>query len=296
MSKSFFTVHSDPYQKRLFFWAIGISLAGHLILLAVIVMNPQWSGEKDPFASAIDVQMVSVKDIPDTASGKTAAFVKKIMSDKPKPIRKTFKKRETKKAEIDPAPAETADSKKPEVSISRKPVKTKTAMKYKTLKLNQNFKKALARLKKNADEPPARTLEDTIRELREKMDKGEFKREVPKGQRGAQKGRSGPGSKREAQIEEIYMALIASEIQENWAYADQLSSDNEKGGKVAITILPDGSIVDISFMDRSGNRYLDESVEKAIRKSSPVQPYPEGLRKSRIVLGLNYTPQGVSDY
>jgi len=92
----------------------------------------------------------------------------------------------------------------------------------------------------------------------------------------------------------MYRLEIAYAIQKNWAYADQLGGD--KGTLVAsivMKVLPDGRIEDIFFTDRSGNPYLDESAYKAIVKSSPVRPHPNGLNQPYIEMGLRFTPKGV---
>jgi colicin import membrane protein len=57
--------------------------------------------------------------------------------------------------------------------------------------------------------------------------------------------------------------------------------------------MPNGEIKDIFFTDRSGNSYLDESAYKAIVKSNPVDPHPEGISKPYVNVGLRFTPEGV---
>jgi colicin import membrane protein len=58
-------------------------------------------------------------------------------------------------------------------------------------------------------------------------------------------------------------------------------------------VMPDGEIRDIWFDKRSGNAYLDESARRAIMKSNPVIPHPEGLSKPFITVGMRFTPEGL---
>lgn len=94
--------------------------------------------------------------------------------------------------------------------------------------------------------------------------------------------------------EEIYQAEVAFQIQKNWAYSEQMAGlSNNLIAKIIFKVLPDGRIEDISFTERSGNAYLDESGYKAIVKSSPVKPFPPGLHIPYTVMGIRFGPEGV---
>lgn len=83
-------------------------------------------------------------------------------------------------------------------------------------------------------------------------------------------------------------------MNKNWAFAQQLASGTGNlVASIVFKVMPDGSIEDIFFTDRSGNSYLDDSAYKAIVKSSPVKPHPEGLARAYIEMGLRFTPEGV---
>ena len=93
---------------------------------------------------------------------------------------------------------------------------------------------------------------------------------------------------------DLYMADIARLVQQQWAYSDQLSG----GGKtlqasLEFKVMPSGEIRDLFFTDRSGNRALDESAERAIMKSNPLSPHPPGLVVPYVYMGLRFTPEGV---
>lgn len=275
-----------------------ISLAGHLILFGVILLNPQSCRDSENmyFPSVIDVQMVDLNDAGGASGQKT-----KVMEDVP--IEKEAPKEEPAEVET-PAPAEEV---KPEISVSEskpepKPkTKTKTALKYKTFKSQKVLKSALEKIEKEVERTPTRSLEDTIKQLREKV--AEKEKSSGSATSGAIEGDgdgngkfgpSGAGSRRQAEIVNLYMWEVATEIQKHWAYAEQFSGESKNLiARIEFKVMPDGEIKDIFFTDRSGNAYLDESAYKAIIKASPVRPNPKELALPYVHFGLNFTPKGV---
>lgn len=269
-----------------------ISLTGHLILFGVILFNPQScrNSEDMYFPSVIDVQMVDLQDA-GGASGQKA----KVMGEAP--IEKKAPKEEPAEVET-PAPSEEV---KPEISVSEskpKP-KTKTALKYKTFKSQKVLKSTLEKLEKEVERTPTRNLEDTIKQLREKVAETEKSTSgvadsVSEGDGKGKFGPSGAGNRRQAEIVDLYMWDIAIEIQKHWAFAEQLSGESKNLiARIEFKVMPDGEIRDIFFTDRSGNAYLDESAYKAIVKASPVKPHPKELTLPFVHFGLNFTPKGV---
>ena len=91
-----------------------------------------------------------------------------------------------------------------------------------------------------------------------------------------------------------YRAAIAEIIQQNWAFSKQLLK-NSYGMNVyvRINILADGTIRQIVFDKRAPSEYLNNSVKKALEKSSPlpVLPKAEGLRD--VWIGFVFTPEGI---
>jgi colicin import membrane protein len=61
--------------------------------------------------------------------------------------------------------------------------------------------------------------------------------------------------------------------------------------RILIKILKSGQIRDIWFETRSGNRFLDESALKAVKKSNPLSPLPRGYNTYDV--GLIFTPSGL---
>jgi len=61
--------------------------------------------------------------------------------------------------------------------------------------------------------------------------------------------------------------------------------------RILIKILKSGEIRDIIYETKSGNRYLDESAKKAIKKANPLPALPGGMRSYDVV--VIFTPKGL---
>ncbi len=163
-------------------------------------------------------------------------------------------------------------------------------------------------LEKKVESSPPRPLEDTFKRLREQVARGQKSVEGDESGSAEATGNvaggtgtapfgppAGGGGKGELELIDLYRLEIAYQVQKNWAFAEQMAGG---GGRmmasIVFKVMPDGSIEDIFFTDRSGNSYLDESAYKAIVKSSPVKPHPSGLRVAYIEMGLRFTPEGVN--
>jgi len=104
----------------------------------------------------------------------------------------------------------------------------------------------------------------------------------------------GSGASASIELLKIYQAEIQAQIQRNWAFSDQMvfGKTNLKS-IIVIEILRSGEIRDYWFETRSGNKYFDESVVKAIRKSNPLPPLPKSYIRPSYVVGLNFSPSGL---
>lgn len=85
----------------------------------------------------------------------------------------------------------------------------------------------------------------------------------------------------------LYHNKMVSVIKENWAWA------GPKGSlKVVVhfSIKDTGEIVGIKVVQPSGDFFYDESVMRAVRKSSPLPPPPESYRKDFSDVELTFRP------
>lgn len=272
----------QPYK-----WPFAVSLGAHVILIALFIWSPQWRSEPSYIPSVIDVQMVDLQDVGGAPKSKDVEVMEKA------PVQPEPKKEEA--AEVSAAIPSQA---KPEVSVAPKRKKTKKALKYKTFKAEEVKQKALDRLKRQVETATPKPLQDRFKELREKVAKEG--KPAPSGktaEAGTKPGKAGiysTGSSEEIKLQDLYRLEVVYQVNRNWAYADQLGGGKNLVVKIALTVLPDGSIKDIFFTDRSGDPYLDDSAYKAIVKSSPLKPFPPGLNLPSILVGLRFTPEGAN--
>lgn len=94
-------------------------------------------------------------------------------------------------------------------------------------------------------------------------------------------------------LESQYQAAIASRLQQFWSLPEYLQKDPELTAVVAITIRVDGTIANVVFENRSGDRIFDQFVSKAIEDATPLPPIPPALKKQRYEIGFRFKPGGI---
>ena len=167
-----------------------------------------------------------------------------------------------------------------------------------------DINKALERLKQNVDkkaaptpQPSASSLNNALAQLQNKVKSegsptsagaGSGRGSSSGGRGGAGKGYGGGGTSAP------YKAEIASIIMQNWEFS-KLLLKNSYGMEVyvRINILANGTINQIVFDKKAPSEYLNNSVKKALEKSSPlpVLPKEEGTRD--VWIGFVFTPEGI---
>ncbi|MDI6776659.1 MAG: energy transducer TonB [Syntrophales bacterium] len=85
-----------------------------------------------------------------------------------------------------------------------------------------------------------------------------------------------------------YYAIIWERIKGQWVLPPDILSGKNIGAVIHLRILRNGTVTDVNFEKRSGNRYFDESTMKAIEKASPFPPLPEQLRDNSIEVGIRF--------
>ena len=115
---------------------------------------------------------------------------------------------------------------------------------------------------------------------------------------GAEKGGSsagsGPGKESGSWASVAYKAKIASIIQKNWELANPLlKSSSGMKVSVRIHILSDGSISEIVFVKKSMSAYLNNSVKRALEKSSPLPLLPKEETFRGVWVAFVFTPEGI---
>ena len=265
-------------DKKGIAFPFSVSLAAHILLMALFVLTPSGTAKRIFMPSVISVTMVTLptaaEPVP-TAAGTGRSVKKKA-------------KRSVTKAEVSLAPKKSGQ-------VADKP-KVIKSLKKKTFKPSKVVESALTRIEKTVEKERANAVAAAIDRLRSKV-KNQPAPDSPRADAEKQIGVPGKfkvDSREVVKIIDIYRVEIAFQIQKNWAFSQSLAgSGKELSAEIVFRVMPDGEIRDIWFDKRSGNAYLDESARRAIMKTNPVSPHPEGLDKPFIPVGLRFTPEGI---
>ena len=81
----------------------------------------------------------------------------------------------------------------------------------------------------------------------------------------------------------LYQLEVAERIKRNWSYPVAISNPGENQAieaVVVVTVRENGTIIGFSVKKKSSSALFDASVLKAIERSDPLPPFPDGYRKS----------------
>jgi colicin import membrane protein len=109
------------------------------------------------------------------------------------------------------------------------------------------------------------------------------------GREGVGKGGGGvPGT-----VLQIYLMEVESLIKSNWAYPASMESKKDLEAIVVIMVKSDGTIVQTKLEKRSTSPIFDDSVIKAVERSNPLPPFPEGYKRSYDEFEFNFNLKGL---
>ena len=149
---------------------------------------------------------------------------------------------------------------------------------------------------KNAEKRVEETRPDPIQQALDQIEKT-LKEEEAKGfaeDKNATSAAAGRTGKPASELKTIYHLEVAYRIKKNWVFPEELAGgETGLSNEVVVEVMRNGDIRTIWFPRRSGNDYLDDSAEKAIKKSSPLPPIPEGIPGRYVSLGFRFTPKGL---
>lgn len=181
---------------------------------------------------------------------------------------------------------------KPDISLKAKPKNSKELIAAKKKKSEQIIKKKPdKKVLKEAKDQSERKLDKQNQDILEQA----FNRLKQKVNVQNTKSSPGPGNgyeKKGYKPIDLYKMVLGSAIEQNWVFSDVLARmDQDLEVRILIRILKSGIIRDIIFETRSGNRYLDESAKKAIKKANPLPRLPAGMASYDVV--VIFTPGGL---
>ncbi|MDB9822767.1 TonB family protein [Deltaproteobacteria bacterium] len=86
----------------------------------------------------------------------------------------------------------------------------------------------------------------------------------------------------------IYRMEVETLIKGNWSYPVAVQNQKKPQAIVVVKVQQDGTILEFWFKERSADAIFDQSVLKAIEKSNPLPPFPEGYIKSYEEFEINF--------
>ena len=224
---------------------------------------------------------------------------------KPQKDEISIKKPDIKKPVINKPVIKTKNRKiatiKPDINLKAKPKNLKELMAKKREKTeNKKEKKLIGKNKSEKNIDSDKVLKEAREQLKKQVEEQNqdrlaqaLSRLTKKVKDRDKKQNSGRGTdKKGYKPIDLYKMILGAKIEQNWVFNDAFARmDQNLEVRILIKILKSGRIRDIIYETRSGNRYLDESAKKAIKKADPLPQLPAGMRSYDVV--LIFTPKGL---
>jgi colicin import membrane protein len=287
-------------EKKFLLW-LAVAAAMHVLLLLLALYLQVWdAGRHSNPPKIVSVSLVSLpgsggaagfSEEPAAAASLPAAMPKQ----QPKPLP------EPQPAPLPPPVKAKAKQPVPQEPVAPPPSKLKTvsevSQKPKPVDKQEQINKALDRLKQVVDKKSASesqsssagNLNKALAQLQQKV-----KAEGTPGGAGSGGGKGRSTGGRGGSGGGPYKARIASIIQQNWEFSRQMvNSSYGMEVYVRINIFADGTIRQIIFDRRAPSEYLNNSVKKALERSSPLPDLPKDEGSRDVWIGFVFTPEGI---
>jgi len=278
-------LNQGDYTDRAWIGMVVLSIVCHILFFSGVLFLPELRSAKPYIPFAVEVDLVSLPQVesqPQAASDQVSvsaqAEVKRAPvepvkpAEQPKPPEpakelESVKPKEKPVQAVETRPEEVTDKR---VSLAPRPLQVKRSLKQKTYNASRVIRSAIARIEKEAPESRPRPVLQASDKLKEEVES--HGGVVIRGGM----ARSGV-SRKTVELLDIYNAEIWHRIQKNWAFSEEMVRGRTNlEATIIVKIMRKGEIRDIWFEKRSGNSYFDDSVFKAVKKSDPLPPLPEG--------------------
>ncbi|MEE4352744.1 MAG: cell envelope integrity protein TolA [Desulfatiglans sp.] len=262
---------SEPKWSRM----LILSLTFHVVAFSFILFVPDHMPTRRIRGPVYQVDLV---ELPKTgrlkAKGPVAAKTPKRAP--------ALKKRSQAKRIAEPTPKQ-----KPAViakrTLEKKSLKTKKVTPPKVLN------------KADTNAKPRKTVEKTDSLIDQAVSKLERKVQVQEKDhvdravsRLAGRVRQGRGEAEQGISMRMYQLEVENWIKNNWSYPVALLSRRDLEAIIVVKAKRNGTIVKTWFRRKSSNAIFDESVMKAVERSDPLPPFPEGYLKTYEEFEINF--------
>jgi TolA protein len=303
------SLRASGTEEKLSKW-VGFSLFLHAGLISILFVMPFLASRKAPTYPIYTVDLVGGEKIGGTNFGTVLpAHGPKVTPRKPKPEAVPVKeaKAEPKKEKIEKKV--TLEKKKvaralPEDKLAMKELadKDKNEKKEKTKKEEP---KKTARAEVASEAVPKESPSDRVRDrlIQSAVERAKNRTESSQKTTGGEVISSGPGEGEGAAALGpggrgggvvkgmdfvVYQNRMLSTIKDNWVWAGQRSNLRVV---VHFNIKDNGEIVGLRIVQPSGDPSYDESVIRAVKKSSPLPAPPEAVRQDFAEVELSFRPK-----
>jgi len=284
----------NQWKKPLF-----LTIAVHVCFLLFGLLAPRLLHFQQKIPEVYTVNLFTVEDLggPAPAAPQKAAVAAPQAEPQPPPKVVPEPPKPTPPQKTQPVPEPPAVAKE---AISLKPIKTKEKTDIDKVKLLRD--KLLA-------ENNAKLAKDAAEKARVEADKkakgavDSLKQALMAGQQltagkatagaGTATTTGGSGSGGGIQVDENlrrYLIAVTTQIQEHWVLPDLQNWKENVEAIVIIRVRRDGVVVENSFKKKSDNVFFNQLVEKTLKLSAPLPPFPIGINQSEMEIGLKFRP------
>ncbi len=191
---------------------------------------------------------------------------------------------------------ESAPKAKPKPAVQKKPAKKEVVLPDKKAKKKKDSPKAKTpkkKVSKPKKQPPPpkpssdKVLEDVLARIKKKASSRD--RLAANGPTGNLRG----VKERQKEIQyRRYYDEVERQVRQNWIPPQNLDlNQQDVVTVVSLVLLPDGRVLRSAIEESSGNSLFDQSVVRAVLKSTPLPPPPIGLSQQSFELGLRFHSQ-----
>ena len=255
-------------ENRFLTVAVLLSLVGHILLFTVshVLTTSGYKHHKTP--RSIDVDLVQTELPVAKPTEKSKKQPKSKASSTSRPTKKTAQKKLKKTVTL---PTKTTTAKKTKKS------------RQKVVTPNELVQNALQKMAKEASKPEP--LSQRLDRLKQEVNN----RETAPTTASPDAVSTDVSSSEQISIKERYYRTIEVIIRKNWAFPVQSTrNSNDLKTQIIFTVMPDGSVPDAWVSQRSGNANFDRSALSAVNKSTPLPPYPAGIKERKIPFVINF--------
>ena len=202
------------------------------------------------------------------------------------------------KAKRPAAPSSSKATSKKRLTVSKKAVPAKRISRSKKEKTPIVIgKKTIKRKRRRVKTSPSKLIDRAVAKIERKVRKEKSdhvnqaisKLETRLRGKAGRTPKTGGGDK--GIIIRIYQMEVEQRIKSNWSYPVALLSPESRRALEAIVVIKvksSGKILKFWVMERSSDIMFDQSVIKAVERSDPLPPFPEGYRRTHDEIEINF--------